>query len=283
MRFSTLFIAAFVFCPNVGAQETAPRQDTPQPFTEAGRILESVQQAAGESTTQSAGIPALPFVASPESLVRSAASIALFGAVSLLPVALLVLTAFVRISVVLLLARQALGSAQIPGNQVITALAFMLTALVMAPVAQRVYSDGIAPFAESKKPAAEAWRDGTSPIKDFMGKQIIKSKHTEYLWTFYRHATRASDGAVEPTAIDQFPLRAVAPAFLVSELTTALSMGFAIYLPFLVVDLVISVLLSSMGLFLLPPAVVSVPVKLILFVLADGWMLVSDTLVRSFA
>ncbi len=227
--------------------------------------------------------PGIEGIAEPETLTRGAVSVLLFSAVSLIPAALLVLTAFVRISVVLALVRQALGSPQIPGNQVMSALALLLTALVMMPVARRVYEDGIAPYQASKKSAPEAWRDGTLPIKKFMGQQIIKSKHQDYLWTFYRHAMPDAPPESEPTTVEEIPMRVVAPAFLVSELTTALYMGFAIYLPFLLVDLIVSVVLSTMGLFLLPPTLVAVPIKLILFVLADGWLLVADSLLRSFA
>jgi flagellar biosynthetic protein FliP len=270
-------------------QDTEPARGPS--FSNAGAILDTVElqtrSAADGNTSQRPQTPGgeMPDIRSfvqPDTLSRSAVSIALFGAVSLIPVVLLVLTAFVRISVVLYLVRQALGSAQIPGNNVLTALALLLTVLVMAPVARRVYDEGIAPYAAKSKDAAAAWRDGTTPIKRFMGEQIIKSKHHSYLWTFYRHAVARSQGTPEPQTIEEFPLRVVAPAFLVSELTTALLMGFAIYLPFLIVDLVVSVVLSTMGLFLLPPGLVSVPIKLALFVLADGWMLVADMLVRSF-
>jgi flagellar biosynthetic protein FliP len=217
-----------------------------------------------------------------EAIARSATTVLLFAAASLIPVALLVLTAFTRISVVLLLTRQALGSPQVPGNQVLTALALLLTALVMAPTGQRVYETAIEPFAAGRTDAATAWTTATTPIKTFMIDQIVKSKHQHYLWALYDHALPPSPGRPEPTTAQDVPFRVVAPAFLISELTTALLMGFAIYLPFLVIDLVTSAVLSAMGLFLLPPALVALPLKLALFVLADGWMLVADTLLRSF-
>ena len=279
-------LCAAIVCGSLCAQQDLGANDESSPrFSSAASIIETAQHPAPAIAPRTQAPPAsgIETLAEPNALARNATSVLLFSAVSLIPAALLVLTAFVRISVVLFLARQALGSAQIPGNQVITALALLLTALVMAPVAHRVYQEGIAPYCESKKTAEDAWRDGTMPIKKFMGQQIIKSKHQEYLWTFHRHAFPETQPGQEPTTIEEVPLRVVAPAFLVSELTTALFMGFAIFLPFLVVDLLVSVLLSTMGLFLMPPGLVSVPIKLVLFVLADGWMLVADTLVRSFA
>jgi flagellar biosynthetic protein FliP len=110
----------------------------------------------------------------------------------------------------------------------------------------------------------------------------VRSKHQEYLWRLYDHAVPESPGREEPSEAEQFPLRVVAPAFVLSELTTAFFLGFGIYLPFLVIELVVATVLSAMGLFLLPPVLVGLPIKLVLFVLADGWMLVADMLLRSF-
>jgi flagellar biosynthetic protein FliP len=215
-------------------------------------------------------------------LTASAPTIALFALASLVPAAILMTTAFVRISVVLTLLRQALGSPQIPGNQVLTALALLLTALVMKPQAEAVYRDGIEPYAQKRLTAAQAWEAGTRPIKVFMVQQIERTHHEHYLWDLYDHAEPPREGRVEPQYAEQFPLRVVAPAFLLSELTTALVIGFAIYLPFLVIDLVVSAVLAAMGLVMLPPSLVAVPVKLVVFVLADGWMLVAGMLLRSF-
>lgn len=216
-------------------------------------------------------------------VVQAAPTVAVFALASLVPAAVLMVTAFVRISVVLTLLRQALGSPQVPGNQVLMALALLLTVLVMKPVGDEVYARGIAPFAAGELPAQEAWEAGTRPVKRFMVDQIVRTKHQDYLWTLYDYAEPPSPSRADPTDADGFPLRVVAPAFLLSELTTALVMGFAIYLPFLVIDLVVSAVLAAMGLFMLPPSLVALPIKLILFVLADGWMLVAGMLLRSFA
>jgi len=201
----------------------------------------------------------------------------------LLPAALLMFTAFVRINIVLVLLRQALGSPQVPGNQVLTALALLLTALVMRPAGEVVYNQGIEPYLAGKLSGAEAWEAGSKPIKRFMLDQIEQTRHENYLWQLYDLSTPSTANRPDPVRGEDFPFQVVAPAFLLSELTTALTIGFYLYLPFLVIDLVVSSVLASMGLFMLPPTLVAMPLKLILFVLADGWLLVASMLIRSFA
>jgi flagellar biosynthesis protein FliP len=198
---------------------------------------------------------------------------------------LLMITAFVRINIVLILLRQALGSPQVPGNQILTALALLLTAIVMRPLAEKVYQDAIVPYTSERMDIKEAWRSGTRPIKGFMVDQIKRTNHEEYLQALYEYAVPPSPGQpnVVPTLALDFPLRVVAPAYLLSELTTALMIGFYVYLPFLVIDLVVSSVLAATGLFMLPPALVSTPIKLIVFVLADGWLLIATMLLSSFA
>ncbi|CAN5817569.1 flagellar type III secretion system pore protein FliP [soil metagenome] len=216
-------------------------------------------------------------------LARTAQTVAMFAVISLAPVAALMATAFVRIQVVLLLLRQALGSPQVPGNQVLTALALLLTALVMAPAGETVYREAIQPFASGEIAAEAAWEVGSTPIKRFMLEQIQRTNHDRYLVALYDYAEPPAPGRVLPTDAMDLPLRVVAPAFLLSELTTAFWIGFLIYLPFLVIDLVVSAVLAAMGLIMLPPAQISLPLKLVLFVLADGWWLVAESLLRTFA
>jgi flagellar biosynthesis protein FliP len=198
---------------------------------------------------------------------------------------LLMVTAFVRINMVLILLRQALGSPQVPGNQVLTALALLLTALVMRPLGEKVYHDAIVPYTSEKLNLTQAWTAGTEPIKIFMVNQIKKTNHEDYLQALHEYAVPPSPGqaAPAPTRALDFPLRVVAPAYLLSELTTALLIGFYVYLPFLVIDLVVSSVLAATGLFMLPPALVATPIKLIVFVLADGWLLIATMLLSSFA
>jgi flagellar biosynthetic protein FliP len=218
------------------------------------------------------------------SAARSLQTVAVFGLMSLAPVALLMLTGFIRISIVLTLVRQALGSPQVPGNQVITALSLLLTALVMWPYGERVYREAVSPYAAGQVSLGVAWDAGSRPIKFYMIKQLELTRHLSYLETLHEYATPSSPGrpVPDPERPEDFPFRIIAPAFLLSEVTTGILMGFYIYLPFLVVDLVVSAVLATTGLFMLPPALVATPFKLILFVLADGWMLVASMLVTSF-
>lgn len=216
-------------------------------------------------------------------MMRTVQTVALYSLVWLAPMGALMLTAFVRINIVLVLLRQALGSPQVPGNQVLTALAMMLTVLVMRPVGERTYHEAIVPCMSGKLTMTAAWTAGSSPIKEFMVDQIVKTKHQDYLWSLHHYSsgTKAEELRAEYYA-HEFPFRVVAPAYLLSELTTALVIGFFVYLPFLVVDLVVSAVLAAMGLYMLPPTLVAMPLKLIVFVLADGWMLVASMLLSSF-
>jgi flagellar biosynthesis protein FliP len=220
--------------------------------------------------------------ASPNDLLRGVPSIAFYALITLAPVALM-LTAFVRINIVLILLRQALGSPQVPGNQVLFVLALLLTALVMRPVGEQVLARSILPYTSGQASLSQAWTAGTEPIKAFMVDQIIRTRHQDYLWSMYRYAVPLSAGQPDPQYGREFPLRVVAPAFLLSELTTALWIGFLLYLPFLVIDLVVSAVLAAMGLYMLPPTLVAMPIKLIVFVLADGWLLVPSMLLSTFA
>jgi flagellar biosynthetic protein FliP len=255
----------------------------------AGRSSETASPGAGAAVqaNQPAGLEPDDELRLPDfdrAASRSLQTVALFALVSLAPVGLLMLTGFVRISIVFTLVRQALGSPQVPGNQVLTALSLLLTALVMWPWGEKVYHDAISPYAARKISLGSAWDAGSRPIKEFMVGEIVRTRHEGYLEALNEYATPTSPGRAEPapTRPADFPFRVVAPAFLLSELTTAMLMGFYIYLPFLVVDLVVSSVLAATGLFMLPPALIALPVKVILFVLADGWILVATMLLSSF-
>lgn len=220
----------------------------------------------------------------PRAAARSFQTVALFGLISLAPVALLMLTGFIRISIVLTLLRQAIGSPQVPGNQVITALSLLLTVLVMWPSGEKVYREAVAPYAAGKIALGAAWDAGSGPIKSYMLRQLELTHHQSYLESLYEYAAPSSPGrSVEaPQRPEDYPFRVVAPAYLLSEVTTGIMIGFYVYLPFLVIDLVVSAVLAATGLFMLPPAMVAIPVKLMLLVAADGWLLVSSMLLRSF-
>lgn len=235
-----------------------------------------------EGESKEPATTAKPAASDPRDALRSLPSIAFYGLITLGPIALM-LSAYVRINIVLVLLRQALGSPQVPGNQVLMVLALLLTALVMRPVGEEVYTRSILPYASGRISPSGAWTAGSAPIKSFMVDQIIRTRHQDYLWTMYRYAVPLSAGQTDPRYAHEFPFRVVAPAFLLSELTTALWIGFLLYLPFLVIDLVVSAALAAMGLYMLPPTLVAMPIKLIVFVLADGWLLVSSMLLSTFA
>jgi flagellar biosynthetic protein FliP len=260
------------------------RAQAPVPTPTGRTAVEAKPVTPAPAPPATAPAPGLTLTLEPEQVAGSVRTVGLFALVSLAPVAVLMVTAFVRINVVLLLLRQALGSPQVPGNQVLTALALLLTALVMWPVGTQVYTRGIEPYAAGRLGAAAAWETGTRPIKAFMVQQIEATRHQDYLWQLYDYGAPPIPARreVDPVYGEDFPLRVVAPAFLLSELTTALTIGFYLYLPFLVIDLVVSAVLAAMGLFMLPPSLVALPLKLILFVLADGWLLVASMLLQSF-
>jgi flagellar biosynthetic protein FliP len=255
----------------VAPARTALPAPAPTPVQAPGRSNEAQAPAA-----ESPDLLAL----NPKEVVRSVTTVGLFALVSLAPTALLMLTAFVRINVVLVLLRQALGSPQVPGNPVLTALALLLTALVMRPVGETVYHASIEPYSQGKLTWVQAYDKASRPVKAFMIEQIKRTGHENYVWAIHDEVTPA--GRPAPVYEDDFSLGVVATSFLLSELTTALVIGFYLYLPFLVVDLVVSAVLASMGLFMLPPSLVSTPLKLILFVLVNGWVHVATMLLQSF-
>lgn len=203
-----------------------------------------------------------------ESLLPSAL---LLGVMSLVPAVLLMTTCFVRISVVLALVRQGLGAAQIPSNQIVAALAIFLSALVMWPVWNQAWRDGVDPYRRGALPAAAAFDRGSLPVRRWMAGQIEAAGNRDTMLMFLE---RHPGGARRAATYDEVPLEALLPAFLVSELETAFSIGFRMLLPFLVIDLLVAVLAVSSGLVMLPPSLVSLPLKLLVFVAADGWTLV---------
>jgi flagellar biosynthesis protein FliP len=268
------------------ADEPDSRGATGGPGTSAanpddGRKVVGINQAA--ELEAAAGPLRMPTLDRADAM-KTVQTVALFGLISLAPMGLLMVTAFVRINIVLILLRQALGSPQVPGNQILTALALLLTALVMRPLGEKVYHDAIVPYTSNKLDIARAWTAGSQPIKAFMVDQIKKTNHEDYLQSLHEYTVASSPGQAEPAPVrpEDFPLRVVAPAYLLSELTTALMIGFFVYLPFLVIDLVVSSVLAATGLFMLPPALVATPIKLIVFVLADGWLLIATMLLSSF-
>jgi flagellar biosynthetic protein FliP len=197
----------------------------------------------------------------------------LLTVLSLAPSIVIMTTSFVRIVVVLSLLRTALGLQQSPPNSVIISLALFLTAIVMGPTLQKSYDDGIKPLLDQQIELPQAFDAAGGPLKTFMLAQVDR----EDLALFVRLSK-----IEKPKAMDDIPLRVVTPAFMISELKRSFEIGFLLFIPFLVIDLVVASVLMSMGMMMLPPVVVSLPFKLIFFVLVDGWRLVSGSLVESF-
>lgn len=217
---------------------------------------------------------------SPKGLVSTLQIMLLLTVLSMAPAILLMTTSFVRILVVLGLLRQALGTQQLPPSQVITALAMFMTVLIMTPTWKQVYDDSIGPYTANQITLEQAWEAGVLPMRAFMSRQIEAAGNSDDIWLFYEHLP---PGSKEPKTYDDVPLQVLLPAFMLSELKTAFLIGFQIYLPFLVLDIVISSVTISMGMMMLPPVMISLPFKLLLFVLVDGWNLVVGMLLQSFA
>lgn len=217
-----------------------------------------------------------------EGLTSSLKIMLLLTVLSLAPALLLMTTSFIRIVVVLGLLRQALGLQQLPPGQVMTSIALFLTVLIMAPVWNDVYNDSVAPYSSSQSTMSleDAWQAGIRPIHRFMSRQIEMAGNSDDVWLFYKYMPRDTSA---PKTYEEVPLRVLMPAFMLSELKTAFLIGFQIYLPFIVLDIVVASVTISMGMMMLPPVMISLPFKLMLFVLVDGWRLVVQMLLDSFA
>ncbi|HEY3697505.1 flagellar type III secretion system pore protein FliP [Phenylobacterium sp.] len=199
--------------------------------------------------------------------------VGLMTVLSLAPSIVIMTTSFVRIVVVLSLLRTALGLQQSPPNAVIVSLSLFLTAIVMGPTLQKSYDEGIRPLLDQQMELPAAFEAAGAPVKTFMLSQVDR----EDLALFVRLSKTP-----RPRTVAETPLQVVTPAFMISELKRAFEIGFLLFVPFLVIDLVVASVLMSMGMMMLPPVVISLPFKLIFFVLVDGWRLVCGSLVESF-
>lgn len=197
----------------------------------------------------------------------------LLTSLSFLPAILLMMTGFTRIIIVLSLLRQALGTQSAPPNQVMVGLALFLTFFVMAPVLDKAYIDAYQPLSENKISMQEAMEKGVAPFKEFMLKQTREGDLALFV-------KMAQVEKIENP--EQVPLKVLVPAFVTSELKTAFQIGFAVFIPFLIIDMVVASVLMSMGMMMVSPVIVALPFKLMLFVLVDGWQLLLGSLVQSF-
>jgi len=191
----------------------------------------------------------------------------------LAPSLLLVMTSFVRLIVVFSFLRQAMGTQQMPPNQIMVSLAMILTFFIMQPVGQKAYENGVKPYIDKKINYEEAFEKGVEPFKEFM----IRNTREKDLALFFRIRDIKN-----PQNYKEVPLNVAIPAFMISELKSAFEIGFLLYLPFLVIDMVVSSVLMAMGMMMLPPVMISMPFKLLIFVLVDGWNLLIGNLIASF-
>ncbi len=222
---------------------------------------------------QEVAMPSLSQATEGQSYTLSLQILILMTLLTLLPAIILSTSAFVRIIIVLSILRQALGTAQTPPNQVLLGIALFLTFFVMAPVISEIHTTAAKPYIDGELGAEDAFNAAVGPLREFMLNQTRESD-------LYLFASIAGRDDIQ--SVDDAPLSIVIPSFMVSELKTAFQIGFLIFIPFLVVDLVVSSVLMSMGMMMLSPMLISLPFKIMLFVMVDGWALILGTLASSF-
>ena len=209
----------------------------------------------------------------PQDLSVALQIVLLLTVLTLAPSILVMMTSFIRIAVVLSFLRQAIGTNQMPPNQLIVALALILTFFVMSPVANQAYDQGLKPYLDGQITQEQAFDQGMAPIKTFMLKQVREKDLALFV---------KLSGMEQPKNRDDIPLRLLVPGFVLSELRTAFQIAFIVFIPFLIIDMVVASVLMSMGMLMLPPIMVALPFKILLFVLVDGWYLIVKALVESF-
>ncbi len=230
--------------------------------------------AQAQTTTGGlAAITSTPAAGGGQNYSLSIQTLLFLTALTFIPAVLLMMTSFTRIIIVLSLLRQALGTQSAPPNQVMVGLTLFLTLFVMGPVFDKIYADAYQPFAENKISMTEAMDRGVGPLKKFMLKQTRQGDLALYI---------KLSNTPELQGPEDVPLRILIPAFITSELKTAFQISFAIFIPFLIIDMVVASVLMSMGMMMVSPAIVSLPFKLMLFVLVDGWQLLIGSLAQSF-
>ncbi len=240
-------------------------------------IAPAVMGAEAASRPGSDGFP-LPQLPSPTATGAALQWLALVTVLAIAPAVLVMVTCFTRIIVVLGLLRQALASPQLPPNQVLFGLALLMTAVVMVPVYRDVHREAISPYISGQVSATTAWQAGEKHLRGFMIRQVEACGNGSDVYPFLE----AELAGRKNLAWSDVPTISLIPAYVVSELKTAFVIGFRIYLPFVIIDMLVASVLMSMGMLMLPPVLISMPFKLLLFVLADGWRLVVATLMKSF-
>lgn len=247
-----------------GAQvdSPAPQIDNAYNIPDLGRLVPTARDGAGVSTTMQIFV--------------------IMTVLTLVPSILILTTSFARIMVVLALMRQALGIPQLPPGQTLMGLSLFVTMLVMAPTWTRIKNEAVDPYLDNRLSQSAALDVALDHLRDFMLRQIEKTQNEEDIYLFLEYSLDRPIDPSETVSAGDVPTTVLIPAFILSELKTAFLMGFRIYLPFLVIDMVIASILISMGMVMLPPVLISLPFKLLLFVLADGWHLIIGSLLESF-
>ncbi|MDY6913678.1 MAG: flagellar type III secretion system pore protein FliP [Planctomycetota bacterium] len=244
----------------------------------AGAAVTAAQPATKSQSDVAQMLPDIGNLEEPAKLSGAVRWVVLITVLSLAPAILVMVTCFTRIVVVLGLLRQALATQQLPPNQVLFGLALLMTVVVMAPVYKDVHRNAIRPYLDGRMSRADAFGAGEKHVRGFMIRQIEAGRNSGDVYLFL------SDELADKKDLNwsDVPTMSLIPAFVVSELKIAFMMGFRIYLPFLIIDMLVASVLISMGMLMLPPVLISLPFKLLLFVLADGWHLVVGTLMSSF-
>ena len=259
-------------------QASGAGQDGPgQPAAEAEVAAPELGGAGEAAADDSVRLP-IPELTSRENLGPALQMVLLLTVLSLAPALLVLCTSFTRIIIVLSLLRQALGTQNLPPNQVLTGLALFMTCVVMAPTWTTIRDKAVQPYLDGAIDQRQALEEGIVPVREFMIAQIVAAENDDTVLMFSQYA-----GQPVPATWNDVGTTTLIPAFVLSELKVAFLMGFKVYLPFLVIDLVISAVLISMGMMMLPPVLISLPFKLRLFVLVDGWALVVASLRGSFS
>ena len=227
------------------------------------------------------GIPQIPLLsvqlAGTNNSDDLAPALRVLGILTLLtfaPAVLLLMSAFTRILIVFSFLRQALGAPTMPPNQVLVGLSLFLTYFVMSPTVTRVFEDSVQPYMDKKITVAEAFEKGQGPLREFM----LRQTRPQDIGLFFKLGKEK-----KPPNARQAPMHVLVPAFVISELRFAFQIGFLVYLPFIIIDMIVSSVLMSLGMMMLPPTVVSLPLKIIIFVVVDGWNLLVTSVVSSFA
>jgi len=247
-----------------------------RPLVIAGLVL-ILLIITGLATAQAQTLPKISVGVEPSTdagdLSTALQIVLMLTVLTLAPSILVMMTSFIRIAVVLSFLRQAIGTNQMPPNQLIIGLALILTFFIMSPVANQAYETGLKPYLDGQITQAQAFESGMQPIREFMLKQVREKDLALFV---------KLSGMAQPQNMDDVPTRLLIPGFVLSELRTAFQIAFVVFIPFLIIDMVVASVLMSMGMLMLPPIMVALPFKILLFVLVDGWYLIVKALVESF-